>query len=108
MRPISGRARRTGSRKNRSAPAYRWDLRARRRHSCVRGREESAQFQNSAERLVKRGLRASVLVGIDTGGTFTDLVATIGGDIPVHKVLSTPADPADAVIPGLREMLVDT
>ncbi|MFZ0245818.1 MAG: hydantoinase/oxoprolinase N-terminal domain-containing protein, partial [Candidatus Binatus sp.] len=46
-----------------------------------------------------------IVVGIDTGGTFTDLVAIAGGEIRVHKVLSTPADPADAVIRGLREML---
>jgi N-methylhydantoinase A/oxoprolinase/acetone carboxylase beta subunit len=51
----------------------------------------------------RRGDR--IVVGIDTGGTFTDLVACIGGEIRVHKVLSTPADPADAVIRGLREML---
>jgi N-methylhydantoinase A/oxoprolinase/acetone carboxylase beta subunit len=42
---------------------------------------------------------------VDTGGTFTDLVAIIGDEIRVHKVLSTPDDPADAVIRGLREML---
>src|SRR5260221_5427837 len=98
MRPVSARARRTGSRKNRSSPADRWHLRARRRHSCVRSREESAQFQNIAERAVKQRHRGSVLVGIDTGGTFTDLVAIIGNEIRVHKVLSTPADPTDAVI----------
>lgn len=46
-----------------------------------------------------------VVVGVDTGGTFTDLVAIAGDEIRVHKVLSTPADPADAVIRGLREML---
>ena len=46
-----------------------------------------------------------IVVGIDTGGTFTDLVAIAGSEIRVHKVLSTPADPADAVIRGLREML---
>jgi N-methylhydantoinase A/oxoprolinase/acetone carboxylase beta subunit len=46
-----------------------------------------------------------IVVGIDTGGTFTDLVAIAGGEIRVHKVLSTPADPAEAVISGLHEML---
>jgi N-methylhydantoinase A/oxoprolinase/acetone carboxylase beta subunit len=56
---------------------------------------------------VKRRHGDPVLVGIDTGGTFTDLVAIIGNDIRVHKVLSTPADPADAVIRGLHEMLAD-
>jgi N-methylhydantoinase A/oxoprolinase/acetone carboxylase beta subunit len=56
---------------------------------------------------VKRLRGGSILVGIDTGGTFTDLVAIIGDEIRVHKVLSTPTDPADAVIRGLREMLHD-
>jgi N-methylhydantoinase A/oxoprolinase/acetone carboxylase beta subunit len=45
------------------------------------------------------------IVGVDTGGTFTDLVAIIDGELRVHKVLSTPRDPADAVIRGLKEML---
>lgn len=53
----------------------------------------------------RRGRENDIVVGIDTGGTFTDLVAIAGGEILVHKVLSTPADPADAVIRGLREML---
>ena len=54
---------------------------------------------------MKRRSTAPILVGIDTGGTFTDLVAIVGSEVHVHKVLSTPADPADAVIRGLREML---
>jgi N-methylhydantoinase A/oxoprolinase/acetone carboxylase beta subunit len=54
---------------------------------------------------VKHRSGDAILVGVDTGGTFTDLVAIIGSEIRVHKVLSTPADPADAVIRGLREML---
>jgi len=48
-----------------------------------------------------------VIVGIDTGGTFTDLVAMAGGELRVHKVLSTPRDPAAAVIAGLKAMLQD-
>ncbi|HYY05470.1 MAG TPA: hydantoinase/oxoprolinase N-terminal domain-containing protein, partial [Candidatus Limnocylindria bacterium] len=35
-----------------------------------------------------------VLVGVDTGGTFTDLVAVVGGRLRVLKVRSTPRDPA--------------
>jgi N-methylhydantoinase A len=46
-----------------------------------------------------------IMVGIDTGGTFTDLVAMVDGQIRVHKVLSTPSDPAEAVISGLKELL---
>jgi N-methylhydantoinase A len=49
-------------------------------------------------------LRA-LIVGVDTGGTFTDLVALRGGRLLVHKTLSTPDDPARAVIRGLKEML---
>ena len=55
----------------------------------------------------RRGAR-TIIVGVDTGGTFTDVVAIIGGEIKVHKVLSTPLDPADAVIRGLDEMLRGT
>jgi N-methylhydantoinase A/oxoprolinase/acetone carboxylase beta subunit len=47
------------------------------------------------------------VIGIDTGGTFTDLVALIDGKLRVHKVLSTPHDPAQAVITGLRSLLGD-
>jgi N-methylhydantoinase A len=49
--------------------------------------------------------RSSIIIGVDTGGTFTDLVAKIDGEIRVHKLLSTPADPAQAVIAGVAELL---
>ncbi len=45
------------------------------------------------------------MVGIDTGGTFTDLVAIVGGELRVHKLPSTPHDPAQAVIEGLKTIL---
>ena len=54
---------------------------------------------------MKRRGASTIIVGVDTGGTFTDMVAIIGDEIKVHKVLSTPLDPADAVIRGLHEML---
>ncbi len=57
---------------------------------------------------MKRRGASTIIVGVDTGGTFTDMVAIIGGEIRVHKVLSTPSDPADAVIRGLHEMLADS
>src|SRR5579862_2083712 len=45
-------------------------------------------------------------VGIDTGGTFTDvvLVDDVTGEIKTIKVESTPADPGLAVLKGLREL----
>lgn len=45
------------------------------------------------------------MVGIDTGGTFTDLVAIVAGELRVHKLPSTPHDPAQAVIAGLKAIL---
>jgi N-methylhydantoinase A len=47
----------------------------------------------------------SIVVGIDTGGTFTDLVAMIDGRLRVHKLPSTPHDPAEAVFRGLEALL---
>ena len=40
-------------------------------------------------------------IGIDTGGTFTDVAALSRGNLSVHKVPSTPADPGRAVLDGL-------
>jgi N-methylhydantoinase A/oxoprolinase/acetone carboxylase beta subunit len=45
------------------------------------------------------------VVGVDTGGTFTDLVAVVDGELRVHKTRSTPEDPAIAVERGLAELL---
>jgi N-methylhydantoinase A len=45
-----------------------------------------------------------VTVGVDTGGTFTDLVADSGGRSAATKLASTPDDPARAVIAGLARL----
>jgi len=44
-------------------------------------------------------------IGIDTGGTFTDFVFYHGGRISIHKVPSTPDNPAEAILSGLREQI---
>ena len=48
----------------------------------------------------------SWMIGVDVGGTFTDFFAfdDISDRIVLHKVPSTPANPAQAVIAGLREL----
>src|SRR5262245_59656530 len=43
-------------------------------------------------------------IGIDTGGTFTDLVLADGRALAVAKVPSTPADPVRAILAGLAEL----
>src|SRR5215470_5191452 len=49
--------------------------------------------------------RHRILIGIDTGGTFTDFVCFAAGTTRVHKRPSTPDDPARAVLAGLDELL---
>ncbi len=49
--------------------------------------------------------RTPLLIGVDTGGTFTDVAAVIDGELRVHKLLSTPHDPAAAVLEGVRALL---
>jgi len=46
------------------------------------------------------------MIGVDVGGTFTDFFAFDDADdrIVLHKVASTPGNPAQAVIAGLREV----
>jgi N-methylhydantoinase A len=46
----------------------------------------------------------SALIGIDTGGTFTDFVLFQKGGITIHKVLSTPAAPELAILQGIEEL----
>lgn len=45
-----------------------------------------------------------MLLGIDTGGTFTDFVFYNGKRIAIHKVLSTPHAPEEAILQGMAEM----
>ncbi len=47
-----------------------------------------------------------MLLGIDTGGTFTDFVWFDGERIHLHKVLSTPAAPEKAILQGIRELQI--
>jgi N-methylhydantoinase A len=45
------------------------------------------------------------VVAVDTGGTFTDLVLWRAGALSTLKVPSTPADPAEAVLQGIRDIV---
>jgi len=46
-----------------------------------------------------------IRLGIDTGGTFTDLVKFDEHGLTVHKVRSTPDDPARAIFAGISEIV---
>jgi N-methylhydantoinase A len=49
-------------------------------------------------------------LGIDIGGTFTDLVLVddVTGTVERHKILTTPGDPAEGVLQGVRELVEQT
>jgi N-methylhydantoinase A len=47
---------------------------------------------------------APALVGVDTGGTFTDFVLIQDGAVRIHKELSTPDDPSRAILNGLAAL----
>lgn len=54
-----------------------------------------------------RSQRRTFRLGFDIGGTFTDfvLIDEASGTLASHKVLTTPDDPAAAVMEGMRELL---
>jgi N-methylhydantoinase A/oxoprolinase/acetone carboxylase beta subunit len=49
------------------------------------------------------------MIGVDVGGTFTDIVYcdTASGDVAIHKVSTTPDDPSRAIIQGVTEICAD-
>ena len=46
------------------------------------------------------------VIGVDIGGTFTDLILydTVSGSVNVHKVPSTPGEPERAMVTGIDEL----
>jgi N-methylhydantoinase A len=49
-----------------------------------------------------------MIIGIDTGGTFTDFVLFDGKSLHIHKVLSTPEAPDKAIIQGMKDLGLET
>ena len=47
-----------------------------------------------------------IVLGVDTGGTFTDFVLFDGKELKVHKVVSTPHNPAEAILDGILSLEV--
>ena len=51
--------------------------------------------------------RSKIVVGIDVGGTFTDVAVIRDGQLSVHKLPSTPDDPSRGVQQGIADVGVD-
>jgi N-methylhydantoinase A len=45
-----------------------------------------------------------IIIGVDTGGTFTDFVYIEDGKVKIYKRLSTPSNPAEAVLDGIERI----
>ena len=45
-----------------------------------------------------------IIIGVDTGGTFTDFIWKDGDQWGEYKLLSTPANPAEAVLAGIQHI----
>ena len=46
----------------------------------------------------------ATVVAVDTGGTFTDLIMCQDGEVRTAKVLSTPQNPAEAILGGVEQL----
>ncbi len=54
--------------------------------------------------LASRRNSSGLLLGIDTGGTFTDFVLFDGHRLLFHKELSTPHDPCESILRGMHKL----
>ncbi len=50
-------------------------------------------------------MKTSIQIGIDTGGTFTDFIICRNRKIEIKKFPSTPADPSQAILSGIKDCL---
>jgi N-methylhydantoinase A len=50
-------------------------------------------------------MKETLHIGVDVGGTFTDLILVYEDKVLIHKVLSTPENPALAVLSGIAQIL---
>src|SRR4030081_1672273 len=64
-------------------------------------------FRRMVRGMSNNSASARLRIGIDTGGTFTDIVSvdTVSGVIQVTKVASTPANPAIGLLRGVKKIL---
>lgn len=52
-------------------------------------------------------MKKEVKIGVDTGGTFTDFVIYINGEVEIKKIPSTPKNLSLAILEGINEFMND-
>ncbi|MGM0562681.1 MAG: hydantoinase/oxoprolinase N-terminal domain-containing protein, partial [Pseudomonadota bacterium] len=68
--------------------------------------EQSQREKSDLSNVEKPGATGDVRIGVDIGGTFTDIVVQCGdGRLYLNKVSSTPEDPGKGVVTGVVEVL---
>ncbi len=67
---------------------------------------QTVTFSRSTEQIQQISDETRIL-GVDTGGTFTDFVYYRRGQLTIHKVLSTPHAPEQAILQGIKELGLD-
>src|SRR2546426_140593 len=64
-------------------------------------KEPSRILERSSRKSFKMSRKSISRIGVDTGGTFTDFVVIRDGKIEIFKELSTPKEPAAAIMKGI-------
>jgi enoyl-CoA hydratase/carnithine racemase len=91
----------------RAAAIHAWQARA---TASDRLRRGEPRLRGEAPRPLHRGLRRGMLwLGIDVGGTFTDLTLydAATGRLTTAKTPSTPADQSEGILNGIRALGID-
>ncbi len=68
-------------------------------------RENSTTEATEQEPEARLDSAGGLRIGVDTGGTFTDLVLLRDGALTIFKLPSTPDQPSNAVVEGLKKMV---
>ena len=50
---------------------------------------------------------SETVVGVDVGGTFTDFAVLKDGQLVIYKLPSSPVDPSQAILQGIKELGID-
>src|SRR5881628_122642 len=73
-------------------------------HGSAILKERSRISEPSSRNSFKMSRKSIFRIGVDTGGTFTDFVVIRHGEVEIFKELSTPQQPDQAIMKGIRRV----